>query len=92
MAYPMMKHWPTFSEFRAKVVEQYGGSYKQLPGSLCINDGEPGPIFYLERESGGAVRRYSVAIQDSEQLSPSVLRSLCKRLDIDPKDFGLTLG
>jgi len=87
----MMK-FPTFGEFRAKVVAEFGAAYKQLPDSLCINDGEPEPVHYLERSSNGQVRRYAVAIRDDEKLAPSVLRSLCKRLDLDPKDFGLHLG
>ena len=92
MAYPMIQ-WPMFTEFRDHLVNEVGCKYSQLPGSVSVDDGEPRPIFYFERDLGdGDVRRYAVAIPDNQRLAPSVIRSICKRLAVDPAMFGLTLG
>ena len=83
---------PTFADFRDRLVNEIGCKYSQLPGSMSINDGEPKPIFYFERDAGGEIRRYAVAIPDDERLTPSVIRSICARLAVDPAKFGLNLG
>ena len=91
MAYPMIQ-WPTFPEFRDRLVNEFACKYIQLPASMTINDGEPKPVFYFEREFRDEVRRYVVAIPDDARLEPSVIRTICKRLGIDPAAFGLVLG
>ena len=88
-----MIQWPTFAEFRGRLVDEMGCKYSQLPGSISIDDGESKPIFFFERDLGsGDVRRYAVAIPDDERLAPPIIRSICKRLAVDPAGFGLTLG
>jgi hypothetical protein len=92
VAYPMIQ-WPTFTEFRDRLVNEVGCKYIQLPGSITVDDGEPKPVFYFERDLGGGnYRRYVVAIPDDERLAPSVIRSICRLLAVDPAMFGLTLG
>jgi hypothetical protein len=87
-----MIQWPLFTEFRDRLLNEFECKYIQLPGAITIDDGDPKPIFYFEREAGGEVRRYAVAIPDDERLAPSVIRSICRRLAVDPKAFGLVLG
>lgn len=87
-----MIQWPTFAEFRDRLVNEVGCKYSQLPASMSIHDSEPKPIFYFERDAGGEMRRYVVAIPDDERLAPSVIRSICRRLAVDPAMFGLTIG
>lgn len=91
MAYPMIQ-FPTFAEFKDRLTSEFGCEYKQLPHSLAVGDGEPQPINYFERVVGGETRRYVVFIPDDERLVPSVIRSICAALRLNPADFGLNLG
>lgn len=91
MPYPMIQ-WPTFTDFRDRLIKEAGCKYLQLPASVAINEGDPNPVFYFERDFEGEVRRYVVAIPDGERLAPSTIRSICNRLGVDPAMFGLELG
>jgi hypothetical protein len=91
MAYPMMP-WPTFADFRARLVAEFGCTYKELPGQLSVNGCDPETVCYLERKVEDEMRRYAVVLKDDERVAPSVIRSICARLELDPRKFGLTLG
>jgi len=87
-----MIKWPTFSDFRARLVNDFQCTYRELPGKLSVNDSAPQTICYLQREVNGEVRRYAVALTDDERVAPSVIRSICTHLGIDTEEFGLSLG
>ena len=91
MPYPMIQ-WPRFLEFRERLVAELDCEWKTLPDSLAIGKGEPEPVNYLERIVDGQTRRYAVFIPDNERIPPSVIRSICAQLKVDPAAFGLHLG
>jgi hypothetical protein len=93
MAYPMTT-WPTFGELKQRLAKEFGCTFKELSAAtLTMNGGLPGPITYFEREVEGEKLRYSmITYADDERIAPFVIRPLCRRLKIDPKAFGLTLG
>jgi len=87
-----MIKWPTFAEFRQRLEAEFNCKYRELPVRLAINGGVPEPIRYFEREVEGEKLRYSVWYPDDERIGPFVIRPICRKLKIDPKAFGLTLG
>ena len=91
MAYPMIK-WLSFVEFRSKLISEFQCKYLELPHSLAIAGSAPEPIKYFERIVDGTPRRYAVSIADEESIPPSIIRSICARLKVDPAAFGLHLG
>jgi hypothetical protein len=50
------------------------------------------PVPFVERTVDGEVLEYPFDLDLSERMTPSVLRSLCRALQLDVKDFGLELG
>jgi hypothetical protein len=91
VAYPLAQ-MPRFAEFRERLALEFGCTYEQLPDSLVVNDGEPQAVHYLKRVINGVTLTYAVFIGDDERVRPSIIRSACARLQIDPAAFGLTLG
>lgn len=86
LAYPFTK-LPTFFEFRERLEKDYKCKYK------IDDDKTPFPIQYFEKGSGKKKITCAVSFNnDAEILTPSVLRSICKRLKINPKHFGLLIG
>jgi hypothetical protein len=87
MPYPLVQ-LPTWKE----LIEQLSGhgvSFKRSECELKSSDGCE-PISYFEQENVG---RYVVYFDnDQERVMPSVLRSICAALKIDPSEFGLDLG
>jgi hypothetical protein len=55
------------------------------------NGDPPERVKYFERHINGDILQCAV-IPTAERLTPSVVRSVCARLGIDPAFFGLTLG
>jgi hypothetical protein len=65
---------------------------KQTEGVLFGPDGQRQGQ-YLERQVGVETLRYPICIGgEQERLVPSMIRSICAALDLDPADFGLELG
>lgn len=91
MAYPLTA-FPKFLEFRKRLEEQFSCHYKQLEGVLYSPAGETKPISYFERVVEGETLTYVVVIEDDIILTPTVIRSICNHLKIDPTPFGLHLG
>ena len=85
MAYPFID-WPTFGAFRQRLVEEFGCEYHEV---ATINSDR---VNRLRRTVDGDVRDYGVTYGDDERVTPTVLRSICRRLDVDVKEFGLNLG
>ena len=51
-----------------------------------------GPIHYFQRNVNGEIRTAVVDIGEEEFVVFSVVRSICAKLGVDPKLFGLELG
>lgn len=90
MAYPFAPA-PRFLELKQKLIEQ-GCEYKTRSINVEDEGEQLGPISYFERTVGGETRTAVVEISDDEFVVWSVVRSICARLDTDPKIFGLDLG
>ena len=86
-AYPFMQ-WPTFEELRQRLLDEYGCKYVPLDGTT-LNEAA---VYCLERTVDGVVKRYGVMYESDERLAPTVVRSICHRLKVDPREFGLTIG
>lgn len=93
MAYPFIQ-LPTFHEFIARLTsEEFGCTFKTATNPMTDADGESHGIHYLEREVAGDTATYVLHIEDfQEHLTPSLVRSVCARFEIDSAKFGLDLG
>jgi len=93
MPYPMTP-LPSFAEFRQKLESEWNCEYKTLPEKLTDEKGNEHAVRYLERDLGGRVARYVVECDEDEILVPSLIRSICARLEIDPRELniGFDLG
>lgn len=87
MPYPMME-WPRFGNFRRQLETEFGCRYID-DGKVTVNGDR---VARLERDIDGETRRYAVYYSDEERLAPTVVRSICAHLRVDPTKFGLTLG
>ena len=86
MAYPFTP-LPTFTDFKKQLENEFNCQFQ------IDNDRTPFPIQFLERTVDGKKIKCTVNFEnENEVLTPSVLRSICTRLNIDPKYFGLHLG
>jgi hypothetical protein len=89
LAYPLTQ-CPTFSEFKYTLQKEFGCQFKQ---KKILKNEEPHTIFYFERIFDGNVIQCSIdSYDDEDRIVLPVIRSICKRLKIDPAHFGLTLG
>lgn len=87
MPYPFAEK-PTLREFIERV-RKYGIEVETLPGKMVGPHGEEQPRYFRK----GKDRVYPVpSIKDEECLTPFVLSSLCRQLDIPPDEFGFTIG
>lgn len=85
MSYPLTP-MPSFSEIRTRLENEFNCVFKTI-------DGGPFPTRYFERIDGRKKLQCPVSFNDdNERLTPTVLRYICRRLKIDPKQFGLYLG
>ncbi len=86
-SYPMAPA-PTFEEFLGKV-EDHGCSLLTLE---VKSNGDSDLLRYIERAMPTGTLRCPIEMRDDERLTPSQIRHLCRRLCIDPSEFGLDLG
>jgi hypothetical protein len=91
LAYPFA-HAPTFADFKRRLCEEFACKF----GSETLREEASGAdvtstFFY--RESEGEKLVCPIVIED-EQERPTwtVIRSTCKRLNIDPANFGINLS
>jgi hypothetical protein len=67
--------------------------YKHAEGEVSTEDGESFPVTYFERiVDENTLTAVVVFESDDDRVPPSVVRSICKLLKIDPAPFGLDLG
>ena len=91
MAYPFVRAL-TFDEFAQELATNFGCVLRESRGVLSRANGEPPErVRYFERQYNGKVLQCAV-VPSGDRLTPSVVRSICARLAIDPDFFGLTLG
>jgi len=89
LAYPFIP-LPSFDEFILKLKKKYKCEYKTF--SIKLN-GKTVKIEYFERSYYKKKIKCVVSIENKNDIiPPTLLRSICNRLKIDPKDFGLHLG
>jgi len=89
LAYPLAQ-CPTFKELKDILEKKYGCQYKK---GNAIKNNKPCAIFYFERVIDGSVMQCSIdSYDDEERIVFPVIRSVCRRLKINPSIFGLTLG
>lgn len=89
MAYPFMK-MVQLGEFKEKAVSKFGCTIQTLPFGLVGFDGQT-KFEVLTSKNGTHSAVLPSNLNDDEAMTLSVLRSLCNRLDIDVKEFGLHL-
>lgn len=88
MAYPFTP-LPTADEFIKRLAEDFDCEYKSE--DVLVND-RTFTIKYFERNSNGTKETCSIQLRDdTSPLPPSVVRSVCTKLNINPSSFGLHL-
>ena len=92
MAYPFSKV-PLYGEVKARLEKEFACKYVKVDGKLVGPDGKAHDVYYFERAVKGKILRVNAPdLSDKEYILWSVLRSLCTRLDVDLKAFGLDIG
>lgn len=91
MTYPFSQA-PTVDEFIATATSKLGCTCTQIDG--IVGPRGPEVLTYLHRETddGRVVHTDALPKKRELRLKPDLLRHLCRRLEIDPAEFGLTLG
>jgi len=90
VAYPFTS-FPTVKEFIDRVTRHYNGAVRTISTRVQGKKGTH-TIRYLERSLPNGYKKAVLPdLKDSQRLSPKVLRSLCKRLDLPVDHFGLPL-
>ena len=83
---------PSFSEMKAKL-EGYGCVF-HCSGNVNSPEGDSYPLNYIERIVDEQSLTYVFVLDDEDEAKVTwyLIRSICARLKIDPKEFGLDLG
>lgn len=83
---------PKVGEFIAKACGNHGCKLTTLPHSIQNDSGSSYEVRSLSRSVDGKKLTYALANDDSDVMTPSLLRSICARLEMPIEDFGLNLG
>ena len=84
MSYPLTP-MPSFDELHIRLENEFNCAFKIISGG-------PFPVTYFERIHNGKKFQCPVSFKNgSERLTPTVLRYICRRLKINPSQFGLHL-
>jgi hypothetical protein len=75
----------TVAAFGARLVSDHGCSFVLRDFGGC-------KLFVARRVTGDGATSAVVGAHPDEMITPSVLRSVCARLHVDPSAFGFTLG
>jgi hypothetical protein len=87
VAYPFVNS-PTFAEFRYDLLARF--SCQIVP--LHNLDYSPHRMTCIERQVGASTRCWITDLPDIKRMAPDTIRFVCRRLDIDPNEFGLALS
>lgn len=89
LAYPFAPA-PFFREFKERLMTEYRCVFKNKG---IIKNGEPYTIQYIERTNNNITLQCSIEhYEDDDMVILADVRSICRRLNIDPKEFGMSLG
>lgn len=92
MAYPFSKV-PLYGEVRQRLEKEFGCKYTKAEGRLVGPEGKEHEVYYFERIlKDKTLRAHAPDLTDKDYVLWSVLRSLCSRLEVDAKAFGLDIG
>lgn len=82
----------TWGEFMAELAK-LGVEIKDCKSAVYNHNEEKVYIKYLSRELDGKILRVPIRYSTlNECITPSLLRSICNNLEIDPARFGFLLG
>lgn len=83
---------PTLAELKLRLSDLF--DVECLPVHLTrVQCASPLASEFFKRNMDGNIKVTPVPVMhDDDHLSPSVVRSVCRNLDIDPAKFGLHLG
>lgn len=92
-AYPFAPA-PTWSDFVDALTQRFGVTVRTHPTTVLVSPkGDQLPLKFLERKADGDTWQVPLQPHDpGDRVLPSVIRSTCTNLGIDPMFFGLTLG
>jgi len=91
-AYPFCKAH-RYSELKERLIKEFNCKLTKSPHKIADLEGKELEVYYFERlHEGKTYRAVAPDLSDDTYVLYSVVRSLCKRLRIDPANFGLTLG
>lgn len=95
MSYPFTP-MPNFKDFKKTLEEGYGVKVEKLKGKVIKKQGDERKEYQPSQFVRKLDKRILYAhipsyIDDEYVFSPDVLASLCRKLEIDPADFGLYL-
>jgi hypothetical protein len=89
-AFPMVQA-PVFSEFKNRLKKEFDTDYKTQDG-MHNGAGEHIPIKYFERTFEGKTYSYVIDFPDeNERIANWTIKSICKKLRIPLKPFGLEM-
>ena len=87
MAHPFQA-FPSFAEFKKRLTEEFGCAYLALDGVIFDPAGSTHKVFYFERKfDNGKILRCATTLEDSEILTPSMIRNVCDRLEVPVGEF-----
>lgn len=92
MAYPFTAAIH-YGEFKDRIAREFDVTTVRLRGTLIDPQGAVHDVYYFERRVGDRVLRAPVPdLPDDTIVLFSVMRSVCARLEISARAFGLELG
>lgn len=59
---------------------------------LTDQDGQQCKTRFITRVNGDKLLVYPIRLDDGDMVEPNIIRGFCKRLKLQPKDYGLPLG
>jgi hypothetical protein len=86
VAYPFVPSI-TFRAFRERLVAEFGCTFHTMGGIPIAG----GAIQFLQRRVAGQFLNVVCCVADEADVAPSVLRSVCRALRVDPAEFGFEL-
>jgi hypothetical protein len=77
----------TFARFKAELAKQ-GCAFRQ-GSQISDSAGNSHTITYLQRTVDGKDLEYAILLEDKDQIEAEAIRTVCRHLNFDPREFGL---
>jgi len=91
MAYPFT-YFPSLDELTKTLTSDYKVKIKKLTGAVNVGSNQSVKMDYFFRQSGSKKLIYPIPdIKPTDRLTPNILRSILRALEIPLADFGFTL-